>query len=179
MARPSVEELCSAFVAEQQRVLDAAVTRIRHCLGQLTAEQIWWRPHPSMNSIGNLVLHVCGNLGQWIVRGVPQLPDVRNRPAEFAERGPIPAEQLLEQLEQTVDAAHAVLDRLSAGELLAPRQIQGFEESVLGAISQSLHHLSGHVQEIISLTRMQLGDAYRYLWSPRTKEEGKPDPPLD
>jgi len=70
--------------------LTKALDRIKHCLGQLTDEQIWRRESDAMNSIGNLILHLCGNLRQWIVAGIGAEKDVRQRPKEFSERGPIP-----------------------------------------------------------------------------------------
>jgi hypothetical protein len=58
-----------------------------------------------MNAIGNLMLHLHGNIGQWLVAGLGGIHDVRDRPSEFAERGPIAKEDLLHRLEQVV--AHA------------------------------------------------------------------------
>jgi hypothetical protein len=85
----TVDDLAAAVGREAAKELASAVGKIKHCLGQLTDEQVWWRSHPSLNSIGNLILHLCGNLRQWIVAGLPKAKDVRDRPAEFAERGPI------------------------------------------------------------------------------------------
>jgi Protein of unknown function (DUF1572) len=79
----------SADLTRVLRVDPSATVRIKHCLGQLTDEQIWWRSHPSLNSIGNLILHLCGNVRQWIVAGLGSAADSRNRSAEFSERGPI------------------------------------------------------------------------------------------
>ena len=78
--------------------LAAALGRIAHCVAQLTDEQVWSRPRPDMNSIGNLVLHLTGNVRQLIVTGVGGVPDTRERQAEFDARGPIPSEELLGKL---------------------------------------------------------------------------------
>ena len=105
----TADELAAAVGTAAAHELASALERIKHCLGQLNDEQVWWRSQPSLNSIGNLILHLCGNLRQWIVAGLGGAADVRNRPAEFAERGPIPKDELLRRLEAVVEEAKAIL----------------------------------------------------------------------
>jgi len=167
-------DVAQHYLSEAKHRLNESIRKIRHCVGQLSDEQLWWRPRPEMNSVANLILHVCGNVGQWIIAGVGGSPDVRDRPREFAERGPIPKCQLLDKLEQTRRQAEQVLERTTPETLLQRRRIQGFDITCLGAIFDSLTHLQGHTQEIVCLTRMQLGDAYRFDWVPKTPEEGAP-----
>jgi hypothetical protein len=57
--------------------------RMRSCVESLTDEQIWWRPNGASNSVGNLLLHLNGNVGQWLVASFNRIEDARNRPAEF------------------------------------------------------------------------------------------------
>ncbi len=166
--------LASAYIGLARKHLAERLGRIRHCVGQLDDEQVWWRPHDAMNSVGNLLLHLGGNLRQWIVAGVGGVPDARDRPAEFAERGPIPGQELIRRLETAVAEADAALAALDGSRLLEPRRIQGFDETVLSAIWRSLEHLSGHAQEIVCITRLQLGDRYRFAWTPTTREQGSP-----
>jgi Protein of unknown function (DUF1572) len=170
----TADELAKAVGAEAARELASALDRIKHCLDQLTVDQVWSRPDPAMNSIGNLLLHLCGNVRQWIISGVDGAKDVRNRPAEFAERGPLPKEDLLRRLDSVVGEARAVLESLTAQQLTAARRIQGFETTALAAIFNSVPHFRGHTQEIIHMTRTLLGDAYRFAWAPATPEEGAP-----
>src|SRR5947207_1860106 len=87
-------DVMAGFLAESRRNLLAAHARIEHCVGQLTQDQIWQRPRPEMNAVGNLLLHLTGNVGQWIVAAVEGTESGRNRAAEFAERGPIAKEVL-------------------------------------------------------------------------------------
>jgi hypothetical protein len=170
----TADELAAAVGAAAANELTSALARIRHCLGQLTDEQVWWRPRPGLNSVGNLVLHLCGNLRQWVVVGLGGGTDSRDRPAEFAERGPIPKAELLRRLEAVVDEARAVLARQTAGRLLEARRVQGFDVTGLAAVFDSVPHFRGHTQEIVGLTRLQLGDAYRFAWAPTTPEQGAP-----
>jgi hypothetical protein len=160
--------------AEAAHELTSALGKIKHCLGQLNDAQVWRRSEPSLNSIGNLILHLCGNVRQWIVAGLGDARDVRDRPAEFAERGPIPRDELLHKLDAVVGEAKTLLGRLSARQLLEARRIQGFDVTGLAAIFDSIPHFRGHTQEIVHMTRLQLGDAYRFSFVPATVEQGAP-----
>jgi len=170
----TADELATAVGTEAANELASALAKIKHCLGQLTDEHVWWRSRPSLNSIGNLILHLCGNVRQWIVAGLGGAADSRDRPAEFTELGPIPREELLRKLEAVVGEARAVLARLTARQLLEIRRIQGFDVTGLAAIFDSVPHFRGHTQEIIGLTRLQLGDTYRFAWAPTLPEQGAP-----
>src|SRR5262245_22820809 len=167
----TADELATAVGTEAANELASALAKIKHCLGQLTDEQIWWRSRPSLNSIGNLILHLCGNVRQWIVAGLGGAADRRDRPAEFSERGPIPKDELLRRLEAVVDEARAVLARQTARTRLEARRSQAFDVTGLKAILDSVPHFRGHTQEIIGMTRAQLGDAYKFAWTP-TPEQG-------
>ena len=168
----SAEDLAAAVGREAANELASALGKIKHCLGQLNEEQVWRREQSSLNSIGNLILHLCGNLRQWVVAGLGGTADVRDRPAEFAERGPISKDELLHALDVVVAEAKEVLVRLTADQLLEVRRIQGFDVTALAAIFDTVPHFRGHTQEIIHMTRMQLGDAYKFFWVPTTPEQG-------
>lgn len=148
--------------------LGDAVEKIAHCLGQLTGEQVWWRPSPSMNSIANLILHV----RQWITAGVGGADDIRNRPLEFSEQGPIEKDELLRRLKAIVEEAKSAIANASTAYLVDRRRIQGFDVTGIGAVFHSVAHFRGHVQEIVHLTRTQLGDAYQFDFVPKTPEQG-------
>jgi len=164
-------DLSGAFIAESRTVLSEGMHKIEHCIGQLEDGQLWWRPRPEMNSIANLMLHLSGNVRQWIVGGIGGAKDDRNRPREFSDRSNRPKTQLLGILQKTVAEADAVLAGLTAEQLLAPRRIQGFQTSVIGAIMSTIPHFRGHVQEIIHITRQQLGQKYRFDFVPKGTEQ--------
>ncbi len=170
----TADELAAAVGSEAGNELTSALGKIMHCLSQLTDEQLWCRSHPPLNSIGNLILHLCGNLRQWIVAGLGGTADVRDRPAEFAERGPIPKAELVRRLNAAVGEAKEMLGKLTARELLEVRRIQGFDVTGLAAVFDSVPHFRGHTQEIIHMTRQQLGGAYKFAWTPTTPEQGGP-----
>jgi hypothetical protein len=142
--------------------LDAALSRISHCLGQLTEEQVWLRPREDMNAIGNLLLHLTGNVGQLILSGVGGEPDLRDRPAEFAARGPIPKSELLERLTTVVGRAKTAFVAASEATLCQPSPIKRYDWTGLQAVIRCVAHFRGHTQEIIHMTRNLLGEAYQF-----------------
>ncbi|MEQ8787333.1 MAG: DUF1572 family protein [Pirellulaceae bacterium] len=166
-AEDNVEDpVARLFLGTSRDRLHQCREKIEHCLGQLEDQQIWWRADPSSNSIGNLLLHLAGNLRQWIVAGVGGADDVRDRPREFAERGPIPRAELFAQFSQAIDEAADTLTNTLPSQLPTPKRVQGFEVNNLSAVYDSVAHLSGHTQEIVFMTRLQLGDRYRFHWTP-------------
>ena len=171
---PSADELTGEVIREFVHLLEQSRHKIHHCLNQLAQEQLWWRPQPELNSIGNLILHLCGNLNQWAVSGVTRTPDGREREAEFRSDHDHTRAELLLMLDQVVKRACDVMQALSAGDLLEPRTIQGFSVSVLGAISHTVPHFVGHTHQIIYLTRLQLGEKYQFDWSPDAQRGGVP-----
>jgi uncharacterized damage-inducible protein DinB len=114
---------------------------------------LWWRPNASSNSAGNLLLHLAGNVRQWIVSGVGGAPDVRTRDAEFAAHDGPPLSALLDQLDATCAEACAVLAALDPGALLAPRQIQGRTTTVFAAVYHVVEHFAGHTGQLILLAK--------------------------
>jgi hypothetical protein len=170
----TANELAALVGTAAAHELDSALKRIKHCLDQLNDEQVWWRSQSSLNSIGNLILHLGGNVKQWIVSGIGGASDVRNRPAEFAGHGPIPKEELTSSLDAVVEEAKRVLVGVDARQLSEPRRIQGFDVTGVAAMFDSVPHFRGHTQEIVHMTRLQLGEAYKFAWTPTTPEQGAP-----
>src|ERR1700730_12269275 len=93
----------------RQKLLDQYWPRLRSCVEGLSDEQVWWRPNDASNSIGNLILHLNGNVRQWLVSSFKRSDDLRDRPAEFRDRRWIPTSTLLEKLGATLTDASEVL----------------------------------------------------------------------
>jgi uncharacterized damage-inducible protein DinB len=136
--------------------------KIQRCLTSLSEEDIWWRAHETDNSIGNLILHLCGNVRQWIVSSLGEKEDVRNRPAEFAARESASKTVLLRQLDETLREADTTLKNLDMKHLLEKRTIQGLDVTCLEAIFHVVEHFSGHVGQIIYITKMRTGKDLRF-----------------
>jgi uncharacterized damage-inducible protein DinB len=131
--------------------------KIERCLAHLSDQDVWARPSEASNSIGNLLLHLCGNVTQWILGGVGGREYVRHRQQEFDERTPLPARELLERLRGVVNEADTVIRGLDAGTLLSARQIQDYDGTVLEAIYHVVEHFSMHTGQIILLAKMRIG----------------------
>ncbi len=172
-------DLAAEFLRVSRLELRAGQGRIEACLERLTPEQVWTREHEVENSVGNLVLHLCGNVRQWIVSGIGGAEDRRQRDLEFSSRDPLPAEELRCRLAESLDAADAVLAGLGPERLLEQRRIQVYEVTVLHAINHVVVHFAGHVGQIIWATKHATGKDlgfYRYLQGKRSAGGAPPDP---
>lgn len=172
----SPDDVARAALQEASTCLLQSLEKIEHCVRQLSTDQLWWRPEPSLNSIGNLVLHLTGNLRQWILSGLGGAPDLRDRPSEFSEQSRIPASRLLDGLTAVVTESLCILADQSAAEMSQIRRVQGFERNGWAVLFDTVPHFKGHTQEITCLTRMQKGASYEFHWQPQTPEQGAPSP---
>lgn len=128
--------------------------RMKTCVESLTTEQIWWRPNDASNSIGNLLLHLKGNVRQWIVNSFNHGEDKRNRPAEFAAKEGGTAKELLEKLGATLEEAAQVLDRLTPADLLAHYEVQGYHTDGVYLVYHVVEHFGMHYGQIVYITKL-------------------------
>jgi hypothetical protein len=161
-----MNDIAQAFLDKSRDLLLADyLPKIDRSLDPLSADDIWWRPNDASNSIGNLILHLRGNVTMWIIGGVGKRPFERNRQAEFDERTQIPAVELKRRLRETVQQADEVMRALTASELLTRRQIQGYDVTVLEAIYHVVEHFGMHTGQIILLSKARAGRELN-LWEP-------------
>ncbi len=150
------EDLAQAFIRQSRAQLtDEYRPKILACLGKLTEEDVWWRPHPASNSAGNLILHLCGNARQWIVASIEGHHDIRIRSAEFRADGEFDKAMLSALLTTTLRDVDSVLASLDPGALNEHRQVQGFDMTVMQAIYHVVEHFSGHTGQITYITKMR------------------------
>lgn len=146
------------FIDESRDYLSAKyLPKIEKCLEQLSDEDIWRRSGEESNSIGNLLLHLEGNVRQWLIGGVGNISVERNRQQEFDERKMISRTELVERLRKTVREADEVLANLDTNILTEIREIQGREVTILRAIYHVVEHFSMHAGQIFMLTKMRTG----------------------
>lgn len=146
----------------RRRLIEEQLPRITRCAEMLGEERVWQRPSPNTNSVGNLILHLCGNTTQWILAEFTQLEDRREREAEFAADGGQTVAELNSALGAVYHSACDTVDNLEAAELLAPRTIQGYAENGLSAVLHVLEHTSGHAGQIYAWTKQALGVDLRF-----------------
>jgi uncharacterized damage-inducible protein DinB len=153
------QELTELFLEFSRRKLfDQHWPRMKTCVESLATEQIWWRPNEASNSIGNLLLHLDGNVRQWLVASFNREEDKRDRPAEFAAREGATAAELLDRLGATLDAAAQVLNRLTVAELLALYRVQGYQVRGLDAVYHVVEHFGLHYGQSAYITKQLSGE---------------------
>jgi uncharacterized damage-inducible protein DinB len=146
------------FVRQSERFLvEDLLPKIKAAVALLSEDELWWRPNPQSNSVGNMILHLSGNVRQWIVSGVGHAPDRRKRDQEFLEQGPMPSQELLGNLESTVAEAVDVLRRLDRTSLLGKEKIQAYEVTLVQAIFHVVEHFSYHTGQIIYVAKLLKG----------------------
>lgn len=151
------EEITVALKAEfKRRVQDESLVRICNCLERLDDQQIWWRPNEESNSVGNLVLHLCGNIRQYIHTGIGRLDDLRERNEEFSSRGGYTRHELKQMITRVVEEAVGIVQDVRSEVLTEIRPVQVFEESVLSMIVHVIEHSSYHTGQIAWITKSRL-----------------------
>jgi uncharacterized damage-inducible protein DinB len=138
----------------RRHLIDQYWARICHCLDLLSEDQVWWRPNAESNSVGNLLLHLNGNVQQWMVAPLDGPTVERNRPAEFAAQGPIPVSELRGRLAETLRHAEQILAQVQPAALEATYDIQN-QRGVTGfeAIYHVVEHFSMHYGQILYITK--------------------------
>jgi uncharacterized damage-inducible protein DinB len=141
---------------------DDYLPKLLYCIEQLPEADLWWRPNEVSNSIGNLILHLCGNLRQWIVSSIGGAEFKRDRDGEFAARGPVAKEELTANLKQTLSEVDRVLQGLESGRLLARLKIQTYDVSTLQAVYHVVEHFGYHLGQILYIYKMRTGSDPRF-----------------
>ena len=147
------QQITADFLEYSCTKLEMMVKDLRACVGRLTDAQVWERHGAHENTVGNLVLHLCGNMRQWVMHGIGGAKDVRVRDAEFSADGGLTGAALIELFEKTVAEARGVIASLPAERLVERITPQTHEVSVLGAVYQVVGHVQQHVGQIILLTK--------------------------
>jgi uncharacterized damage-inducible protein DinB len=155
----TTEEIFIKFSADK---LEQLHDRIQDCLTRLTPEQVWARGSENENAVGNLVLHLSGNIRQWIGSGVAGLPDYRERDAEFDARGGMAPGELAELLKTRASEAAGIIRNVPTARLTERILPQGYDVTVLEAIAHVVEHFSQHTGQIILLTKILTGDDLGY-----------------
>lgn len=154
-----------------QAFLDHAAWRLQYdylpkandCAGRFTEDAFWWRPHSGLNSMGNLTLHLCGNLRQWILHGLAGYADIRERNLEFADEGSLPKDEVMTRLNEITERVAEVIRQQSPETLLEPRQIQGYPVNGLLAVFHVTEHFAQHLGQMIYITKLRTGEDLQYF----------------
>src|SRR5713226_8078548 len=153
-----------ALEALRGRITRILPSQIRTCIEELTEEQLWWRPNEHANSVGNLVLHLSGSMRHYLSRGVGGIEYERDRPAEFAERGPIPKAKLLATFDETISQAAEILGSFYTSRFLNSSDEPNYVPTVFDVIFNIAIHLATHAGQIVYITKMLKEGSVDELW---------------
>jgi uncharacterized damage-inducible protein DinB len=157
-------ELADRYLAEY-------LSKIERATAGIDDRQLWWRANERSNSIANLLIHLRGNLSQWILGGLAGEPVVRHRGAEFAARSGTGRDELLAALAETVTRCRQAIGRLDAADLRATRSIQTYDIDGHGALFHAVEHMSYHVGQIVLLAKALLPPTAELEFYPQHRDE--------
>jgi hypothetical protein len=144
------------------RLMNQYWPRIERCVSLLTETDVWWRQHEPNNSVGNLLLHLTGNLGQFVLAAIDGQVDTRDKDKEFSERAAIPKAILVRDLRQALAAADKALQRLDSSRLLEMTTLQGRERRVFEVLAVAVEHFALHTGQVIYITKLKTGTDLRF-----------------
>ncbi|MFN0013552.1 MAG: DinB family protein [Saprospiraceae bacterium] len=148
------KDLATEFARQACYRIDESTRMLQTAYADLDEADIWKRPNAASNSVGNLVLHLCGNIRQYAISALGGTEDLRERDAEFAARGGTDKAALLVKLQRTVEEAKAAIRAADAANLLRVRSVQGFQLSGLGIVLHVVEHYSYHTGQIAFWTKL-------------------------
>ncbi|MCX6133395.1 MAG: DUF1572 family protein [Ignavibacteriales bacterium] len=144
------------------RLLNQYWPRVQKCVEELSQDDIWWRGHETNNSVGNLLLHLTGNLNQFVLAGIGGAPDTRNKLLEFTERQRVPKDEILGRLHQALLEADRTLGRFDPNRLLDRTVVQERDRPILEVLSIVVEHFALHVGQIIYITKLRTGKDLKF-----------------
>jgi hypothetical protein len=142
------------FIDQSLKTMDENTSKIKACMDQLDEKDIWFRHNEHVNSIGNIILHLCGNIRQYIISSLGGAPDIRERDLEFSTAGGFTNADLTAKWLDTIREAKMIIFRASLENLLRHRVVQGTEHSGISIIVHVTEHYSYHTGQIIFLTKL-------------------------
>ncbi len=147
------QKVIAEFVENAIYRLEESTRMITIAFDQLSEEEVWFRPNAQSNSMGNLIVHLCGNITQYVISSLGEQPDMRERDAEFAITSGMNKETLLRNLNRTVAEAIAVIKNTSVDQWVEKRDVQGFNFSGIGVVLHAVEHYSYHTGQIAFFTK--------------------------
>jgi uncharacterized damage-inducible protein DinB len=147
-------DLAKEFIAQSIKRIDESTGRIAKCLTAIDPADIWKQPNASLNSIGNLLLHLCGNIRQYVISALGNTSDTRHRSEEFSLQTDQSKDELMRQLADTVSEATGIIGKLDGHALAKIYQVQGFHLSGIGIIIHVTEHYSYHTGQIAFWTKL-------------------------
>jgi uncharacterized damage-inducible protein DinB len=142
------------FIDQTLISIDENTSKINACLKQLDEKDIWFRHNEHVNSVGNIILHLCGNIRQYIISSLGGAPDIRERDLEFSTAGGLTNAELAAKWQEIIREAKTIIAPASPENLLRQRVVQGTTHTGISIIIHVTEHYSYHTGQIIFLTKL-------------------------
>jgi len=149
-----MKEFATEFMNQSILRLNENTPRIEKCLDLLTEKEMWHRPNNNSNSIGNLIIHLCGNISQYIISSLGEKTDKRNRNLEFSTDGGLTKIELIQNLQSVVAKASEIISDIDVNKLTKIYSVQGFDLTGIGIIIHVVEHYSYHTGQISFYTKL-------------------------
>ncbi len=141
------------FIEQSIYRIEENTKRITKCLLEIDDTEFCKIPNEHSNSIANLVLHLCGNIRQYVISALGELSDVRERAKEFSATSVQTKSELLDKLHATIAEATSIIKAMDDARLLKIYSVQGFTLSGIGIIIHVTEHYSYHTGQIAFWTK--------------------------
>ena len=141
------------FIEQSIYRIEENMHRIIKCLGEIEEKEIWKSPNDNSNSIGNLILHLCGNMRQYAISALNEIKDTREREREFSTKKGYTGSELLNELANTISEAVGTIKNMDENRLTKIYSVQGFNLSGIGIIIHVTEHFSYHTGQIAFWTK--------------------------
>jgi uncharacterized damage-inducible protein DinB len=148
------EKFIEEFIGQAIHRIDENTQKLATCMQELNESEIWKRPNLHSNSVGNIILHLCGNIRQYAISSLGNSKDVRERDKEFSADGGNSGPELFRKLTDTIEQAKNIIQSTTEEELLRERKVQGYTHSGIGIILHVTEHYSYHTGQIIFWTKL-------------------------
>jgi uncharacterized damage-inducible protein DinB len=159
------------FIEEADEYLGEYLRKIEHCTSLLTEVQVWWKPNEACNSVGNLLLHLRGNLSQWVLGGIGGEAIERRRSEEFAARETATKSEMLAGLADAVTLARHTIREMRSADLARAIRVQGYDTNGLRVVFHVVEHMAYHTGQIVAVTKQLLGPAANIEFYPQHRGE--------
>ena len=156
-------DMLQLFIEDcRKKITKEYLGKIEKCFEVLSDDDIWWRAHETHNCIGNIVLHLVGNIRQWVYQHLGEKEFRRDRDKEFRERTHIPKNELLKHLRSAVEDVDAVLQNLPVEKLSNQYTVQKYDVIGLEVVLHVTEHFSYHVGQIVYVTKLRTGKDLKF-----------------
>ena len=136
------------FKSNSRYRIEESVRMLRKALDQLPEHRFWQRPNPASNAPGHLLLHLSGNMRQYVVSGLGGAEDTRVRTREFEPVSKPAQDEVWNRFSATVSEVIKTLEQAGPDAYLEYKTVQGFRMSGMGMVLHAVEHLSYHTGQI-------------------------------